>query len=49
MRSPFRHPTDLFMNYWNLHQVYYLCGRSFQDLVDRFVDVIKKRNPLCKL
>jgi hypothetical protein len=49
VRSPFSHPTDLFMNYWTLHQVYYLCGRSFQDLVDRFVDVIKKRNPLCKL
>ena len=49
VRSPFRHPTDLFMNYWNLHQVYYLCGRSYQDLLDRFVDVIKKRNPLCKI
>lgn len=29
VRSPFRHPTDLFLNYWNLHQVFYLGGSSY--------------------
>ncbi len=29
VRSPFRHPDDNFLNYWNLHQVYHVGGKSY--------------------
>jgi chromatin segregation and condensation protein Rec8/ScpA/Scc1 (kleisin family) len=40
---------NIFLNYWNLNQTFFMVGVSTKDKFLHFLDVIKRRNPSLKV
>ena len=40
---------NIFLNYWNLNQTFFMVGTSTKDKFFHFLDVIKRRNPSLKV
>ncbi|CDW77053.1 rna-directed rna polymerase [Stylonychia lemnae] len=49
VRSPFKLPFDPYMQYWNLHQIYFIAGKVTNQKIDKFLEIVQKRNALVKV
>lgn len=45
----FRYPGSPLVNAWNLHQTFFLAGKTSDDALNRLFEVVTARNPLCKV